>query len=455
MKLLPALFRKKYPVIVPQTRHTMSRKFIERGVLDIMHRLKSNGFDAFLVGGCVRDLLLDKKPKDFDIVTDARPQQIKRLFRRCFLIGRRFRLAHVYISHDRFVEVATFRAAVDPEDVVGEGRFAANNQYGSIEEDALRRDFTINGLYYDSTDGSIHDYSGGLEDLKKKTIRSIGEPAKRFAEDPVRIIRAARFCAQLGFTLSKSDFKAAISIAHLITQANAHRMLEELYKILRCGASAGTIRNLKNFRILQHWLPELDPDRHTGLLPRLAVVDRRRAAGEEIPAAVLLSVLFYDLFDEAMGDRRGFQDVFTMMHQRFNELVTRLKIPRREWDFITNLVARQSSFTRPVNGPRGKNFEKRFVRNMHFQNSLMFFEIFAEARNDFQSQLIYWKERAARTMPEGERRGPAPESGERRTDGDDQRSEAGSPRPEGAGRNRGRGNRRRRPRRPHRPAGAE
>ncbi len=430
MKLLPALFRKKYPVIVPQTRHTMSRKLIERDVLDIMHRLKSNGFDAFLVGGCVRDLLLDKKPKDFDIVTNARPQQIKRLFRRCFLIGRRFRLAHVYITHERFVEVATFRAAVDPEEVAGEGRFAANNVYGTIEEDALRRDFTVNGLYYKSTDGSIHDYTGGLDDLKKKVLRSIGDPAKRFAEDPVRIIRAARFCAQLGFNLSRNDFKAAVATSPLIKQANAHRMLEELYKILRCGASAGTIENLQKFQILPNWLSELDPERHRGLIPRLAAVDRRRAAGEEIPVAVLLTALLYDLFDDAMGDRRGFQDVFTMMHQRFGDLVTRLRIPRREWDAITNLVARQSSFTRPVSGPKGKNFEKRFVRNAHFPNALMFFEIYAEAAGNYQEELKYWKERAVRISPEG---------GEQRREGGD--------------RHHGRGTSRRRNRRPHKPAG--
>ncbi len=437
MKLLPSLFRKKYPIIVPQTRHTMSRKLVERNVLDIMHRLKSNGFDAFLVGGCLRDILLNKKPKDFDIVTNARPQQIKRLFRRCFLIGRRFRLAHVYISHDRFVEVATFRAAVDPEEVAGEGRFAANNVYGTIEDDALRRDFTVNGLYYDSTDGSIHDYCGGMEDLKKKTIRSIGDPVKRFAEDPVRIIRAARFCAQLGFTLSRNDFKAAIASAHLINQANAHRMLEELYKILRCGASAGTIENLKNFRILRHWLPELDPDRRRGLLPRLSAIDRRRADGEEIPVAILLTALLYDLFEEAMGERRGFQDVFTMMHQRFNELVTRLRIPRREWDAISNLVARQSSFTRPVSGPKGKNFEKRFVRNAHFPNALLFFEINAEGAGKYQEELKYWKERAA---------GIFREEGIRPPGGGEQRREGGTP-------HRGRGASRRRNRRPHKPAG--
>jgi poly(A) polymerase len=200
MKLFLPFLKKKQITIVPQNKHAMSRNLIERSVLDIMGRLRRSGFQVYLVGGCVRDILLGKKPKDFDIVTNARPQQIKRLFRRCFLIGRRFRLAHVYISHDRFVEVATFRAAVDPEQAAGEGRFAANNVYGTIEEDALRRDFTVNGLYYNSADGSIVDYGGGLDDLKKKTIRSVGDPMVRYREDPVRIIRAARFCAQIGFS---------------------------------------------------------------------------------------------------------------------------------------------------------------------------------------------------------------------------------------------------------------
>jgi poly(A) polymerase len=401
MKLFPSFFKKKQIIIVPQSQHAMSRNLIERNVLDIMGRLRRSGFQTYLVGGCVRDILLGKKPKDFDIVTNARPQQIKRLFRRCFLIGRRFRLAHVYISHDKFVEVATFRAAVDPEQVTGEGRFAANNVYGTIEEDALRRDFTVNGLYYNSADGSIHDHCGGLEDLKKKVLRSIGDPAQRFTEDPVRIIRAARFCAQHGFQPSKTDFKAAVACAPLIKQANAHRMLEELYKILRCGASAGTIENLQKFQILPHWLPEIDPNNHPGLLPRLAAMDRRRADGAELPIAVLLTSLLFDLFDEAMGEKRGFQDAFNAIHQRFNELVTRLCIPRREWDAMCNLVARQSSLARIPDPMKGKGFEKRFVRNAHFPNALMFFEIYVEAAGKHMDELKYWKERAARALHEG------------------------------------------------------
>jgi poly(A) polymerase len=399
MSLFSSLFKKKYPVIVPQSGHSFSKKNIEYSVLDILNRLRRAGFQAHLVGGCVRDILLGKKPKDFDVVTDARPQQIKRQFRRCFLIGRRFRLAHVYISHDRFVEVATFRAAVDPEQA-GNG-FAANNEYGSIEEDSQRRDFTVNGLYYNSADGSLHDYCGGLEDLKKKVIRSIGDPLRRFREDPVRIIRAARFCAQLGFDVSKNDLRAAHECAPLIVEANAHRMLEELYKILRCGASAGTITKLDELKILSHWIPELAQEKHRpALLARLAAVDRRRQAGEEVPAAVLLSALLYDLFDEALGEKRGFQDAFVMLHQQFTGLATRLRIPKREWDAVCNLVARQSSFTRPAAGPKSRGFEKRFVRNAHFPNAFNFFGILAEATGKHAAEHGYWKQLAAEAPPQ-------------------------------------------------------
>ncbi len=399
MSLFSSLFKKKYPIIVPQGGHSFSKKNIEFNVMDILNRLRRAGFQAHLVGGCVRDILLGKKPKDFDIVTDARPQQIKRQFRRCFLIGRRFRLAHVYISHDRFVEVATFRAAVDPEQVEG-GNFAANNVYGTIDEDAHRRDFTVNGLYYNSADGSLIDYSGGLEDLKNKVIRSIGDPCKRLREDPVRIIRAARFCAQLGFTVSKNDLRAAHECAPLIVQSNAHRMLEELYKILRCGASAGTITKLDELKILGNWIPELAPAKYRqALLSRLAAVDRRRQAGEEVPAAVLLSALLYDLFDEALGERRSYQDAFVTLHQRFTELATRLRIPKREWDAVCNMVARQSSFARTSGGAKARGFEKRFVRNAHFPNAFSFFGILAEATGKHAAELEYWKQLAAEAPP--------------------------------------------------------
>ncbi len=425
-RLLP--FVKKYPILVPRDSHAMNRREVERNVLDILNRLLHGGYQAHLVGGCVRDILLGRKPKDFDIVTDARPQQIKRLFRRCFLIGRRFRLAHVYISHDRFVEVATFRAAVDPEQAA-EGGFAANNVYGTIEEDALRRDFTVNALYYNGADSSIIDYTGGLKDLKSGVLRSIGDPAARFSEDPVRIIRAARFCAQLDFTPSRKDLKAARACAPLIKNANDHRMLEELYKILRCGASAGTFENLGRFGILDYWLAELvSGDYRRDLLRRLAALDARRRRGMEIPAAVLLTALMYDVFNQELGDRSSYQDAFAILHQRFTGLATGLRIPRREWDAVCNIVARQSSFTRVPEGKKGKAFEKRFVRNIHFANAFLFFEIMTEAMGTHGAELAYWQRRAVDAADGAEpQRGDARERGAERTAENQEAVPAGSP----------------------------
>jgi poly(A) polymerase len=163
-----SFFKKKYPVIFPAGTHGMSNEFVDREVLGIMDHLRRKGFEAYLVGGSIRDILLGKRVKDFDIVTDAHPRQIKRLFKRCFLIGKRFRLAHVYVGKDRFIEVATFRALVDPGEIKDTGKkYAENNVFGTIEEDALRRDFTINALYYNSADSSIEDYTGGMDDIKK------------------------------------------------------------------------------------------------------------------------------------------------------------------------------------------------------------------------------------------------------------------------------------------------
>lgn len=391
------IFKPKYPVILQSGKHAMARSAIDRPVLDILHRLRKNGYQAYLVGGCVRDILMGKKPKDFDIVTDARPRQIKQLFRRCYLIGKRFRLAHVYISGDRFVEVATFRASVDPETVNG-GRFAANNVFGTIDDDALRRDFTVNALYYSAVEDSIVDYSGGLNDIKKKVLRSIGKPGDRYRDDPVRMIRSARFCAQLGMTLSREDYKATRECAVLIREANASRMLEELYKILRCGSSAATLTNLVKFGLLEYWLPELAKEKYyDSLTARLASIDNRRKQEEDIPVCVLVAALLYDLFIDALdenGAQRGFQDTFALCTTQFSELAGRMRLPHREWDRICNIVARQGIFTRINGSQKWKKFERRFVRNAYFDDAMLFFEIQAESSGANTEEVRYWKRKS-------------------------------------------------------------
>jgi len=409
--------RSKFPVVLPQREHPIDNKQIERGVIDIMYRLKKNGYKAFLVGGCVRDILLGMPPKDFDIVTDAHPRQIKRLFARCFLIGSRFRLAHVYITADRFIEVATFRAAVDPAET-DDGAKKNYNTFGTIEEDAFRRDFTINSLYYNYADSTIMDYTGGLADIKKRILRSIGDPAVRFREDPVRIIRAARFCARFGFRLSRNDYRDAVANASHVSEANANRLLEELYKILRCGASAATFKYLDRFGVLPYWIPEVDRARHNHkLIARLEALDKRRLAGQEIPASVLITLLFYDIFSavNARSDTmRGTHEAFVEARNIFQPVAMRLRLPRKETDRVLNIVTRQKSFVQSDERKRNPRFEKRFVRNEHFEDALLFFEILAESAGGYHEDVQYWKNLAAepaegqgmnsRALPEAERK---------------------------------------------------
>lgn len=407
MKFIPSFLKiktgRKYPVVVPSGNHPMERRLIERGVLDILYRLRKNSYQSYLVGGCVRDILLGMTPKDFDIVTDAHPRQIKRLFSRCYLIGKRFRLAHVYISADRFIEVATFRAAAVPS--VSHGKaFQNNNVFGSIEEDVMRRDFTINALYYNSADSSIVDYTGGLADINRKVIRSIGDPVERFREDPVRIIRAARFSARFGFRLSKKDYSAAVEGAELIRDANANRLLEELYKILRCGASSGSIVKLHRFGVLKYWLPELDEKGVSAdLRERLSAVDRRRLAGEDVPVGVLITALFYDLFSGLENDpesNTGPHDAFMKARDIFSPVAARLHLPRKESDRVCNIISRRSHFVDASDRKRNSSFENRFIRNEHFSDTLIFYSILSEVKGGYSGKIRYWQKLAGEIKDE-------------------------------------------------------
>jgi len=370
---------------------------VEREVLGVLNHLRRKGYEAYLVGGCIRDILLKKTAKDYDIVTDARPNQIKRIFRRCYLIGKRFRLAHVYIDRQRFVEVATFRGIVDPQDF-DEDSYAANNVFGTMKDDVLRRDFTVNALYYNSADGSIIDYMGGLSDLKKRIMRSIGDPETRFAEDPVRIIRLARFCAQLDMTPSRRDLKAAKKLAHRIVYANDSRLLEEIYKIFRSGESGNIFRNLNEYGLLQYWYPELgqlkDPE---SCFTRLDAIDRHKRSGADIPSNIYFTALFYDMLEEAVRKEEpsNFQETFMMLRNQFRELAIRMRMPRAEFDRMCNNVARQGMFISDPGNPKRRKHENRFMRNQYFADAMRFFEILSEATGSNAEALQYWKNRVA------------------------------------------------------------
>ncbi len=267
------------PHILSRPEHIISRKNIDPDALRVLYRLKNAGFVAYLVGGGVRDLLLQRQPKDFDIATSAHPQQVRRLFRNCFIVGRRFRLVHVRFGR-KVVEVSTFRRASTPDE--GETLIRRDNTFGTPEEDAFRRDFTANALFYDIANFSVIDWVGGLPDLQARVIRTIGDPGVRLREDPVRMLRAIALAARLDFTIDRDTAEAIRALRGEIVRSSSARILEEFYKILRQGRSRETLAMLHDYGLLAYLLPQADRTLAAGgeqLLASLSRLDEYRRAG--------------------------------------------------------------------------------------------------------------------------------------------------------------------------------
>ncbi len=294
------------PVIIPRSEHGISRADISDNALKVLYRLKNAGYQAYMVGGGVRDLSLGREPKDFDVATDARPEDVKELFRNCRLIGRRFRLAHVHFGPE-IIEVATFRALHDPNgdadgDVAMEdGRILRDNVYGTVEEDAMRRDFTINSLYYNIADFSIVDFANGVPDLKAGLLRLIGDPEARYREDPVRMLRAVRFAAKLGFRIEETSARPIPEMAGLLEHIPQARLFEEVLKLLMSGQGAETFEVLRQYRLFGHLFPDTDSlleQEEDGLWLRfinaaLRNTDQRIADGKPVTPAFLFGALLW------------------------------------------------------------------------------------------------------------------------------------------------------------------
>jgi len=298
------------PTVLPRSEHTISRRDIDPDALKVLYRLREHGYVAYLVGGSVRDLMLGRRPKDFDIGTSAHPYEIKKLFRNCWIIGRRFRLAHVKFGL-KTIEVATFRRQVadlaaepggpaeTPDSPAAEQTSAIadnvafihrDNSFGTPEEDAFRRDFTVNGMFYDIASFSVIDYVGGLDDLKRRVIRSIGDPNVRFVEDPVRMLRAVVMASRLDFQLDPEVIAAIERHRELIRQASPARMIEEYYKILRSGAAAKTFHALDETGLLELVTPEL-AGAGERFYESLTSLDAWRRRHPEIPASLTNPIL--------------------------------------------------------------------------------------------------------------------------------------------------------------------
>jgi poly(A) polymerase len=305
--------------IVSRSDHPISRAAISANALRVLYRLKDAGYQAFLVGGSVRDLLLGLRPKDFDIATNALPDEVRALFRNCRLIGRRFRLAHVYFGPE-IIEVATFRAAHEwqPEErdedewraedsraaerlLDARGRILRDNVYGTIEEDVWRRDFTANALYYNIEDFSVWDFVGGVEDVRAQRLRLIGDPVTRYHEDPVRMLRAVRFAAKLGFSLDAATERPVRELAYLLTHVPPARLFEEILKLFLSGFGVAAFRLLREYDLLAPLFAETAAElaREPGgaaerlLLKGLEDTDARVAANKPVTPTFLFAILFY------------------------------------------------------------------------------------------------------------------------------------------------------------------
>ncbi|WP_051414063.1 polynucleotide adenylyltransferase PcnB [Pseudoxanthomonas suwonensis] len=297
--------------IIPRDQHILSRRDVSPNALRVLYRLREAGFGAYLVGGAVRDLLLGLHPKDFDVATDATPEQVKQLFRNCRLIGRRFRLAHVVYGRE-IIEVATFRANSDDgsgDREVEDGRLVRDNVYGTIEEDAVRRDFTCNALYYAIEDFSVRDYVGGYEDVQARVMRLIGDPETRYREDPVRMLRAVRLAAKLGFSIEPATAAPIPLLAPLLGEAAPARLFEEMLKLFLSGHAVASFEGLERHGLLAALMPETAAalrSNRSGALRRmllqgLANTDARVAADEPVSPAFLFALLLWPAYCRALA----------------------------------------------------------------------------------------------------------------------------------------------------------
>ncbi|HKN05843.1 MAG TPA: polynucleotide adenylyltransferase PcnB [Buttiauxella sp.] len=340
--------------VIPRDQHALSRKDISENALKVLYRLNKAGFEAYLVGGGVRDLLLGKRPKDFDVTTSATPDQVRKLFRNCRLVGRRFRLAHVMFGPE-IIEVATFRGHHEEQksdkqtSQTGEnGMLLRDNIFGSIEEDAQRRDFTINSLYYSVADFSIRDYVGGLRDLRNGVVRLIGDPETRYREDPVRMLRAVRFAAKLNMTISPETGEPIPRLATLINDVPPARLFEESLKLLQTGHGYDTYELLREYQLFQPLFPTItryfteqgDSPMERIIAQVLKNTDTRIHNDMRVNPAFLFSAIFwYPQLEMAqkLTQESGlaYMDAFALaMNEVLDEACRALAIPKR----ITTLV---------------------------------------------------------------------------------------------------------------------
>ena len=405
---------------IPRDAHAVSRRDISPNALRVLYRLREAGFQAYLVGGAVRDLLIGVIPKDFDVATDATPEEVKSLFRNCRLIGRRFRLAHVVFGRE-IIEVATFRAAGGNDDsgdreIHDDGRVLRDNIYGSIEEDAVRRDFTANALYYAIEDFSVRDYTGGHADVIARMLRLIGDPESRYREDPVRMLRAIRLAAKLDFDIEAATVEPIPRLAGLLAEAAPARLFEECLKLFLSGHAVASFEGLERHGLLAVLLPEtaeaLRANR-SGALRRMLVAglantDDRVARDEPVSPAFLFALLLWPAYCRALmalqaqgmhvseAQRRA-ADRVTVHQTKMIALPRRFSIPMQEIWLLQSRFSQRKRVGRWMAHPR-------------FRAAFDFLQLRQHASNEHAADIAYWHEEQVRGgMEEAADAAPSPD----------------------------------------------
>ncbi len=428
------------PTIIPRNHHSISRKWISPNAVKVLYRLKERGYYAYLVGGSVRDLLLGREPKDFDVATDATPNEVKKIFRNCRLIGRRFRLAHIHF-HDEIIEVATFRSSVmdEPEVPAGDpgtppappepaeavqiqagspeviplpkqrpprmlktedGMILRDNVFGTPEEDAIRRDFTVNALFYNIADFSVIDYVGGMQDLSEGMIRLIGDPVVRFTEDPVRMVRAVRFAALLGFEIEPATLQALLDLRDRVALASPSRMYEEVLKLFLKGEGEKTYQLLRTTGLFGVIFPSLNAwaDTESGGFPHtwigksLEWVDACVLAGREVPPHILFGLMFGQYIEERAKEIRTTGaaplDALTRaLSQVMTEQAERVQIPKKIGLAMRDMYWNQQRFEK-----REGKYPRYFLRRPGFSDAFEYLRFTAEITGEKQGLRVWWKQ---------------------------------------------------------------
>ena len=402
MKLEKALIK---PIIIPRKEHSISRKNISKRALKVLYRLHHEGFEAYLVGGGVRDLLLGHQPKDFDIVTNAKPEEVQALFDNCRLIGRRFRLAHIYFGKE-IIEVATFRAGGE-EPLEGhlehseEGLILRDNIYGSLEEDVWRRDFTANALYYNINGFSLVDFVGGMQDIQNKELRLIGDPIVRYREDPVRMLRAIRFAEKLHFSIHLETSQPIKAMASLLQHIAPARLFEEYAKLFLYGHGLSTYHRLREYQLFEYLFPQATVSLNgpSGTLIAdffelaLKNTDARIHEGKHISPAFLLAVFLWPSLQQAvekwMKENLPIQDALhTAIDEIFQIQRRTLSVPKRWAMVVREIWILQWRFPK-----RTKLRVKKLLSHPKVRAAYDFLELRAQAGEPhLQANAAWWKD---------------------------------------------------------------